>query len=95
MSSFLKLAILITALYLFFRFFATFIAPRLIRLFIRRVQKKFYEQNPHVPNPDADIKPGKVTIHKTKDSKNNDIPKDLGEYIDFEDVKNNQKPTNE
>lgn len=95
MSSFLKLAILITALYLFFRLFARYIAPALIKLFIKRVQKRFYEQNPNINNPDSDTKPGKVTIRRTKDSKNNDIPKDLGDYIDYEEVKNNQKPTDE
>lgn len=89
--SFFKLIILILALYVFFRIFALYIAPFLIKLFIRRVQKKFYENN----TPPENIKSGKITIHRMKDSKNNDIPSDLGEYIDYEEVKNNQNPTNE
>lgn len=94
MSSLVKLTLLILALYIFFRFFATYIAPQLLRLFIKRVQKKFYEQNPHI-NPEPQTKQGKVTIHRSKDPKDNDIPKDLGEYIDYEEVKTNQKPTDE
>lgn len=89
--SFLTLIILILALYVFYRIFALYIAPFLIKLFIRRVQKKFYENNSHNSNS----KSGKVTIHRMKDSKDNDIPSDLGEYIDYEEVKNNQNPTNE
>lgn len=88
------LIILIIALYVFFRIFALYIAPFLIKLFIRRVQKKFYENNSHM-NRDSNTKSGKVTIHRMKDSKDNDIPSDLGEYIDYEEVKNNQNPANE
>lgn len=41
-------------------------------------------------NPDSKPKKGKVTIHRMKDKKDNEIPSDLGDYIDYEELKNNQ-----
>lgn len=65
-----------------------------MRLFLKRIQKNFFEQNVNMrENPKT--REGDVTIHKVKDDKDNDIPKDLGDYIDYEEVKNNQNPTNE
>lgn len=92
--SLIKLIILIIAVYMFFRLFARFIGPLLLRIFIKRVQKNFYEQNPHMKERQQ-TREGHVTIHRVKDSKDNEIPPDLGDYIDYEEVKNNQNPTNE
>ena len=63
-------------------------------MFIKRVQKKFFEQNPHI-NPEQHNKKGKVTIQRVKDKRNKDIPPDLGEYIDYEDVNTNENPKDE
>lgn len=92
--SFLKLVILIFAVYLVFRLFALYIAPWLMRLFLKRIQKNFFGQNPQMRDY-SNTREGDVTIHRTKDNKDNDIPKDLGDYIDYEEVKNNQNPTDE
>lgn len=61
---------------------------------MKKFQKRFFDQNPHI-KPDPGSKEGKVTIQKMKDTKDNEIPNDLGEYIDYEEIKNNQKPTDE
>lgn len=92
--SFLQLIVLILALYLFFRIFASYLAPWLLKLFIRRIQNRFFEQNPDA-NPNVRQQKGKVTIHRMNKEKENEIPPDLGDYIDYEEVKNNQTPTNE
>lgn len=92
--SFLQLVILILALYLFFRIFALYLAPFLMKLFIQRVQRRFYEQHPD-SKPDDRQQKGKVTIQRMKKEKENDIPPDLGDYVDYEEVKNHQTPTNE
>lgn len=92
--SFPTLILIILLLYLFFRLFAAYIGPWLIRIFLKRVQRKFFEQNQNFKQED-EIKKGKVSIRRTKDSKDNEIPPDLGEYIDFEEVNNNQKPVDE
>lgn len=89
MSGLLKLIIILLSFYLFFRLFTIYIAPLLVKLFIKRVQKKFFNQNPEM-NPDLRPKKGKITIHRMKDKKDNEIPPDLGDYIDYEELKNNQ-----
>jgi hypothetical protein len=89
MSGLLKLIIVLIAFYLFFRLFTIYIAPYLVKLFLKRVQKKFFDQNPEM-DPDSKTKKGKVTIHRMKDKKDNEIPPDLGDYIDYEELKNNQ-----
>jgi hypothetical protein len=92
--SFFTLILIILSLYIFFRLFTGYILPWLVRLFIKRVQRKFFEQNPHV-DPNERQRKGKVTIHRMPDKEGNDIPSDLGEYIDYEELNNNQKPSNE
>ncbi len=92
--SFLKLIILILTLYLFFRIFALYLAPILMKYFIRRVQRRFYEQHPD-SNPENRQQKGKITIQRMKKENKNEIPPDLGDYVDYEEVKNHQTPTNE
>lgn len=89
MSGLLKLIIVFLAFYLFFKLFTIYVTPWLVKLFLKRIQKKFFNQNPDMDH-DSPAKKGKVTIHRMKDRKNNDIPPDLGDYVDFEELKNNQ-----
>ncbi|MGE5382106.1 MAG: hypothetical protein ACM3PX_01620 [Omnitrophica WOR_2 bacterium] len=92
--SFLQLILFIFVLYLFLRLFSQYIAPWLVKLFIKRIKRKFFEQNPYARPPSEEAE-GNVTIHNVKDQKDNEIPPDLGEYIDYEELNNNQKPTDE
>ncbi|HLN54107.1 MAG TPA: hypothetical protein VK212_10400 [Lentimicrobium sp.] len=92
MSQLLELILIIVALYLFFRLFVLYLAPWLLKIYFKRLQNRFFGQN-QATNPKE--KEGKVTIHRMKDKKNNDIPKDLGEYIDYEELNNHKKPTDE
>lgn len=92
--SFSTIIIFILFFYIFFRLFTGYILPWMVRLFIKRVQRKFFEQNPHV-DPRERQQKGKVTIHRMPGKDGNDIPTNLGEYIDYEELNNNQKPSNE
>jgi hypothetical protein len=92
--SFLEIVILIFLLFLFLRVLASYLAPFLVKLFVRRMQKRFYEQNPNYKKK-AESKEGKVTIHRVNDTKDNEIPPDLGDYIDYEEINNNQNPSDE
>lgn len=92
--SFFEIVILIFLLFLFFRVLASYLLPFLVKLFVRRMQKRFYEQNPNAKKR-SENKDGKVTIQRVKDKKDNDIPPDLGDYIDYEELNNNQNPTDE
>jgi hypothetical protein len=93
MSGLLEILLIILALYITLKLFVIYIAPWLLRYYISHLQKKFYGQKSD--NSQSRNQEGKVTIHRMKGNKDNDIPKDLGDYIDYEEISNNQKPTNE
>ncbi|GAB1403743.1 hypothetical protein MASR1M74_09210 [Lentimicrobium sp.] len=81
----IKFLFIVLAFYLFFRVFTSVILPFIVRRSVRRFQKNFYERNPHVRNPEQE-KEGKVTIKDPGNKEEVNIPKDFGEYIDYEDV---------
>ncbi len=90
----MEIILIILALYILSRFLIPIIVPWLLKYSLKKFQSRFFDQNPHM-KPDSASMEGKVTIQKMKDDKDNDIPNDLGEYIDYEEIKNNQKPTDE
>ncbi len=74
-------------IYLAFRLFTMYIFPWLLRWFINRQKEKFYEQNPHL-RPDEPDKKKKPGTHFSGGTQTTEKPTDqIGEYIDFEEVK--------
>ncbi len=82
----LRFLLIVFLIYLFFRVFNRFILPLLVRVTLRKVQTRFYEQNPHL-KPEAPQKEGKVTIKRVSKDKDNHDSSDLGEYVDYEEIK--------
>jgi len=82
----LRFLLILFFVYLFFKVFNRFIFPLLIRLTMRKVQDRFYEQNPHL-RPESPQKEGKVTIKRVSRDKNDRTTRDEGEYIDYEEIK--------
>lgn len=82
----LRFLFILLMVYLFFKVFSRIILPLLLKLTVRRVQNKFYEQNPHM-RPDEPLKEGKITIKKVSEDKNREVPSDIGEYVDYEEIK--------
>jgi hypothetical protein len=82
----LRFLLIVFFIYLFFKVFARFILPLVIKLTMRRVQDKFYEQNPHL-RPETPQKEGKVTIKRVSKDKDDHDSTNIGEYIDYEEVK--------
>lgn len=82
----LRFLLILFVVYLFFKVFNRFILPLLIRLTMRKVQDRFYEQNPHL-RPESPQKEGKVTIKRVSRDKNDRTTRDEGEYIDYEEIK--------
>lgn len=70
-------------IYLFFRMFVYYILPWLLRRWVNRAQKKFYEQNPHL-DPQARAEKASQAGTASKQSHKLD---DIGEYVDFEEIK--------
>ncbi|MFH1121127.1 MAG: DUF4834 domain-containing protein [Bacteroidota bacterium] len=82
----LRFLFIVFLIYLFFRIFNRFILPFLVRLTLRKVQSKFYGQNPHL-KPEPPQKEGKVTIKRVSKDKNKQDSSDIGEYVDYEEIK--------
>ncbi|MFW5663553.1 MAG: hypothetical protein ACOCYD_00795 [bacterium] len=80
-------------IYLVFRILAMYVFPLLVRWFINKQKKKFYEQNPHMRPPETEEKSkGGVKFSRAgnaaTDSKSTD---QIGEYVDFEDIKEDKE----
>ncbi len=91
--SFLKLLLFILVLLFIFRVLPRYIAPWLIRRSVRKFRERYFGNEPN-SRAEGNQAEGRITIHRVGEKKGNDIPKDLGEYIDYEEL-NNQKPTDE
>lgn len=82
----LRFFLILFLIYLFFKVFNRFILPLLVRLTLHKVQTRFYEQNPHL-KPETPQKEGKVTIKRVSKDKDDHAPPDIGEYVDYEEIK--------
>ncbi len=74
----------IILIYLLFRIAVRYLFPFLVKWYLKRFQQRFYEQNPHIRNNEKTSPDGKVHIKRPGRQKKND--KDIGEYINFEEV---------
>lgn len=73
-------------IYLIFRVLTAYVFPWIVKWYLNRVKEKFYQQNPHYAETQKKQKKGEVTI-TYKDDKNKPDTNNLGEYTDFEDLK--------
>ncbi len=81
-------------IYLIFRLFTTYVLPWLMRWYLNRFKRKFYEQNPHLRQEEEQTKKGKSKVRITykRSQQNGKSLDDVGEYVDFEDIDDeNQK----
>lgn len=85
-----KFLVVVVIIYMVFKVLGGFILPWIIRVWLKRFQKRFYDQNPHIRN-DKDYQEGKVTIKKVKEEESTHIPDDFGDYVDYEDVDDDKK----
>lgn len=85
-----KFLVVVVIIYMVFKVLGGFILPWIIRVWLKRFQKRFYDQNPHIRN-DKDYQEGKVTIKKVKEEESANIPDDFGDYVDYEDVDDDKK----
>ena len=75
----------IVIFYLIFRVLIAYVFPWLVKKYIERVKKKFYEDNPQYRER-QEKKAGDMTISYKEKQDQPDTDK-LGEYTDFEDIK--------
>lgn len=77
-------------IYLVFRIFTTWVLPMIARWYINRYRKRFYERNPHARQAGQRKKQGDLHI-SYKGEAGKTSTDDLGEYVDFEEVKEKDK----
>jgi putative NADPH-quinone reductase len=73
-------------IYLIFRVLTAYVFPWIVKWYLNRVKEKFYQQNPQYAESQKKKKKGDLTI-TYKDEMNQPDTDNLGEYTDFEDVK--------
>ncbi|HSV87051.1 MAG TPA: hypothetical protein VLH61_00250 [Bacteroidales bacterium] len=85
----LELIAILVLIYLAFRVLTAFVLPFLVKSYIERVRRKFYQDNQTFnQNTSGDRKGVKITQDQKK--KRGDSGK-LGEYTDFEEVNDEKK----
>lgn len=86
MVGLLKTIAIFIIIYYAFKIFARYIAPIFLKKVITNAEKKFNEQQGNQYNKPADGNVGETVIAK-KPSGQKEGNKDVGEYVDFEEVK--------
>lgn len=86
----LKIIATFILIYLIFRIFIAWILPMIARWYINRFKKRFYQQNPHTRQARERHTSGEVNITYTQDP-GQATTSDLGEYVDFEEIKEKEK----
>jgi hypothetical protein len=86
----LRFLAIVIMVYLFFRVLTAFILPWLVKFWLKRFQTRFYDQNPNL-RKDQDTKEGEITIKKVAQDETGIIPDDFGDYVDYEDIKEDGK----
>lgn len=85
----IKLIATFLIIYLVFRFFTMYLFPVLLRWYLNRFKKRFYERNPHLRQDEYGNNASDVNTPKNTDSGNK--INQIGEYVDFEEIKDDKK----
>jgi len=80
----LKTILYLLAFYYIFKFIGKFIMPLLFKKAVSKMEKKMREQQGEQPFTDTNVKEGETVIDKKPSPKKKS--KDVGEYIDFEEL---------
>ena len=86
----LKIIATFILIYLIFRIFIAWILPMIVRWYLNRFKKRFYQQNPHTRQARERHTPGEVSITYTQEPAQA-ATNELGEYVDFEEIKEKEK----
>ncbi|MBS4013642.1 MAG: DUF4834 domain-containing protein [Bacteroidetes bacterium] len=76
-------------IYVFFRIFTGIILPAILNWQLKRYKKKYYSQNPQAKESQR-YRKGDVNITMDNGKEKSDSDS-IGEYVDFEDIKDNEK----
>ena len=86
----LRIILTFILIYLIFRVLTAYVFPWLVRWYLKRFQKRFYRDNPWFAEQQGRKRQGEDEVHiKGKPPKSK--KEDLGEYVDFEEIKEDKK----
>jgi hypothetical protein len=82
-----RVLFIIIIVYYIFRLLVRFVFPFILKNYLKKAQRKFYDANPHLdPEPDKQNEGEiKVKSKSQQDTKSKD--QDFGEYVDYEEIK--------
>ena len=82
----LRTIAILVIIYYVFKFFSRFIAPIFLKKVMKNVEKKMRDQQQqHQQSSDSNAKVGETVIEK-KPTNTKQSNKDVGDYVDYEDV---------
>lgn len=82
----LRTIAILVIIYYAFKFFSRYIAPIFLKKVMKNVEKKMRDQQQQHQQPnDSNAKVGETVIEK-KPTNTKQSNKDVGDYVDFEDV---------
>lgn len=83
----LRVLIIIVLLYYLFKILVRYLFPYLVKTFLNRAQKQFYEQNPHLdPEQKSNQKEGEIKVNKKAGKSPEKGDSEFGEYVDYEEI---------
>lgn len=72
-----RIILIFILIYLIFRILTAWIFPRIVRWYVERYKKRFYEQNP--------------AARSAGEKKEKPLSDQIGEYVDYEEIKEKDK----
>lgn len=82
--NFLRTILIILVIYYIIKFLAKYIAPVLLKRYINKMQERAQQYQGGQP-AEPDVKEGETIIDKTP-RKTNQSSKNVGEYVDYEEI---------
>jgi len=83
--NFMKTILIIITIYYVLKLIARFVFPLFLKKMMQKVEKKFKEQQHQNSSNETRAKEGETIIDKAPNTKEKSN-KDVGEYVDFEDI---------
>ena len=90
MQGLFKFLLILIVIYYAFKLLVRYVFPFFVKSYLNKVQKQFFDQNPHLDPEEQKKKEGEVKVESkpsNNDNKEKNTPDDFGDYIDFEEIK--------
>jgi len=86
----MRIILIIILVYIFFRILVSFVLPLIVRWYLNKSREKFFRDHPQYAERQKK-KEGEMTISIKRTSQVRPNSDKLGEYTDFEELKDDEK----